>query len=51
MAVYAEFVKVIKQLGYNNKISIEGRLRATSPIDMYNEVAAALRTLQNLFAV
>jgi len=51
MVMYAEFVKVVKQLGYSGKISIEGRLRTTAPTDMYNEVAAALHTLINLFAV
>jgi len=50
IAVYTAFVKIVNQLGYNDKISIEGGLRATNSADVYNQVTAALHTLKNLFA-
>lgn len=49
MGKYAEFVKMVKQVGYNNKISVEGGLRSKQPEDIYEEVAAALQVLKNLF--
>jgi len=49
MSKYTEFVKMVKQVGYNDKISVEGGLR-TKPLDnMYVEIAAALQVLKNLF--
>ena len=47
---YADFVKTVKQLGYNNKISIEGKLRATDSEGIAAEVKASLTVLKNLFA-
>jgi len=51
MAKYAEFVKIVKQLGYNDKISIEGGLRTKNADEIYKEVEAALGVLRNLFEV
>ena len=48
VAKYAAFLRVVKQLGYDDKISIEGRLRATESDDMYHEVAGALCVLKKL---
>jgi sugar phosphate isomerase/epimerase len=47
--VYTEFVSVVKQVGYDNKISIEGALRTKNPSEVYDEVVAALSLLRNLF--
>jgi len=44
---YAEFVQMVKQLGYNNKISIEGGLRNEVPLE--EELAGALQFLKGLF--
>ena len=49
MTKYADFVRVIKQVGYHDKISIEGAPRTTDPVKIPEEMAAALQTLKNLF--
>ncbi|MCL1786353.1 MAG: sugar phosphate isomerase/epimerase [Defluviitaleaceae bacterium] len=47
---YASFVNTVKQVGYHDKISIEGHLRANCAADVYQEIANALQVLKNLFA-
>ena len=49
MTKYADFVTVVKDLGYNDKISVEGALHTTDSAKVYEEVAAALLVLKNLF--
>ena len=49
MSIYADFVQMVKKLGYNGKISVEGSLRATEPLAIKAEVKACLETLRQLF--
>jgi len=48
MSLYAEFIKTVKQIGYNDKISIEGGLKATDPEGIKAEIKSALETLKSL---
>ena len=47
MSFYDDFVKTIKQLGYNNKLSVEGSLRNNN--DPAQEIKQCLETLKQLF--
>jgi len=49
MALYADFVKMVKTLGYDDKISVEGALRATEPQGIKAEVKACLGVLKGMF--
>lgn len=49
MGAYRGFVKTVKQLGYDDKISIEGHMRATNPANAHREIADSLLVLKNLF--
>jgi len=49
MSLYANFVEMVKKLGYNGKISVEGGLRTTEPEAVDAEVKACLATLKLLF--
>ena len=49
MSLYAEFVKMVKTLGYDGKISVEGGLRAKEPQDIKAEVRASLDVLRAMF--
>ncbi|MCL1843770.1 MAG: sugar phosphate isomerase/epimerase [Defluviitaleaceae bacterium] len=46
MSLYAEFIKTIKAIGYNDKISIEGALRATDAAAIRSEIKNALGVLK-----
>ena len=48
MALYADFVKMVKTLGYDGKISVEGALRALEPQDVKAEVKACLSVLKGM---
>jgi len=50
MTLYADFVKTVKRLSYNDKISIEGAFRATDSVGIRAEVKEGLETLKGLFA-
>ena len=50
MGQYADFVKMVKTLGYNGKISVEGKLKATASRDIATEVGACLDVLKGLFS-
>ena len=45
--LYEDFIKTIKTLGYNNKISIEGALKATDPTAIHEEIKTALGILKS----
>jgi len=49
MALYADFVRMVKALGYDGKISVEGALRATEPGAVAVELKACVDTLRKLF--
>ena len=49
MAQYAEFVKMVKQLGYDGMISVEGGLKASEAEGIAAEVRACLDVLRRLF--
>ena len=49
MALYADFVKMVKALGYYGMISVEGALKAKDPQDILPEVKACLDTLKKMF--
>ena len=46
VSCYAEFVSAVKQVGYNGKISIEGKLRGE---DCFCEIEKALGVMKGLF--
>ena len=47
MALYDEFIKAVKKLGYNNKLSIEGGFRGTEPTAV--EIGKSLEALKKMF--
>jgi sugar phosphate isomerase/epimerase len=49
MNAYSDFVNTIKKIGFNDKISIEGALRATEPAAIRDEIKAALGVLKGFF--
>ena len=49
-ALYADFVHMVKSLGYNGKVSIEGGLRATDPMGIAAEIKDSLQALKSLLA-
>lgn len=49
MSLYADFVKMVKTVGYNGKITVEASLRATEPEAIEAEYAACIDTLKKLF--
>lgn len=49
MALYADFAKMVKTLGYDSKISVEGALRTTEPQDIKAEITACLDLLKGMF--
>jgi len=49
MALYTDFVKMVKDLGYNDKISVEGSLYATEPAAIEKEYTECISTLRSLF--
>jgi len=48
MALYDGFVQMVKTLGYDGKISVEGALRATEPRDVKAEVMACLEVVKGM---
>lgn len=50
MTLYEDFVKTIKKIGYNDKISIEGALRGKTPAEIRVEVKTSLKVLKELLA-
>ncbi|MDR0272314.1 MAG: sugar phosphate isomerase/epimerase [Clostridiales bacterium] len=48
MSLYADFVKTVKEIGFDDKISIEGALRATSPEEIREEIKKAHEVLCGL---
>ena len=49
LSEYADFVKAIKFMGYDKKLSVEGRLAATEPAAIHDEIRACLAVLRQLF--
>jgi len=51
MSLYADFVQMVKAVGYSGKISVEGALRASAsePAAVLAELRACLNTLKGLF--
>jgi len=49
MTLYTDFVQMVKTLGYDGKMSVEGALRATEPSDIAAELTACIKTLKSLF--
>jgi len=49
MALYSDFVQMVKALDYDGKISVEGALRATEPKEVMAELKACTETLKMLF--
>jgi sugar phosphate isomerase/epimerase len=47
--IYEVFIKAVKAIGYDDKISIEGALRATSTSEIRTEIKAALGVLKSFF--
>jgi len=50
-SLYAPFVAAVKRLGYADKISVEGGIRAAEHVDISNEIAEALLFLTKTFGV
>ncbi|MCL2405776.1 MAG: sugar phosphate isomerase/epimerase [Defluviitaleaceae bacterium] len=48
IAIYADFVQMVKKLEYNGKISVEGALKATDPHGIKAEVMACLDVLKEM---
>jgi len=49
MTHYVDFVKMVKAVGYNNKMTVEASLRFTEPDDIKKECADCVSTLKKLF--
>jgi len=49
MTLYVDFIKTVKQLGYDDKISIEGSLKSTAPDEIKGEIKSSLEMLKQLF--
>ncbi|MCL2527397.1 MAG: sugar phosphate isomerase/epimerase [Defluviitaleaceae bacterium] len=49
MTQYADFVQMVKKLGYNGRISVEGSLRAADAEGVEKEVRESLATLKQMF--
>ncbi|MCL2378559.1 MAG: sugar phosphate isomerase/epimerase [Defluviitaleaceae bacterium] len=49
ISYYADFVQMVKTVGYDGKISVEGALRAEAPLDIGAEVRACLGVLKGMF--
>jgi sugar phosphate isomerase/epimerase len=47
MLYYDEFIKAVKKIGYNNKLSIEGGLRGEEPAAV--EIGKSLEALKKMF--
>jgi sugar phosphate isomerase/epimerase len=48
-SLYEDFIKTVKQVGYNDKISIEGALRNTEPNAVRTEIKASLDVIRSWF--